>query len=147
MSLQGPSVQALAMENFEQLPLQTQMSSYDDEMIPLRNQANQAYIEKNYPEAIRLFQELARREPNNLNHRLLAGISQVGDQQAEAAITILRPLADGSNEQVTIEAAWYLALAYLLQEKTASAKTYLDKVAANQGFNAAKAAELLQELE
>ncbi|MCB0633516.1 MAG: hypothetical protein R2824_21075 [Saprospiraceae bacterium] len=147
LGLQGPSPEALAMDSFEQLPLETQMSSYEDEIIPLRNQASQAYIGKDYAEAARLFLELARLEPANTNHKLLAGISQLGAQQAETAIGTLRPLADGSDEQVNMEASWYLALAFLQAGETTSAQTYLNKVAANQGFNAAKAAELLKALE
>lgn len=146
-ALQSPSSAALATANFEQLPLETQMSSYDDQLISLRNRANQAYINANYSEAVPLFEELARLEPNNLNHKLLIGVSQVGSEQAQAAINALRPLADGDDDRVRIEASWYIALALLQAGETSSAQNYLQTVADNQGFNARKASELLMELE
>lgn len=146
-SLQGPNLQEMADNNFEPLALQTQMGNYGDDDIPkIRNQANQAYVERDYARAAELFAELAELEPYNLNNRLYAGICRLGNRQPDEAILTLQPLADGKDKNVQSEASWYLALAFMKTGNVASTKTYLDKVVEGKGYNWQKAAGILRNL-
>lgn len=144
---QGPSLESLADANFAPLPLQTQMGSYEDEDIPkIRNEANQAYIARNYAKAAELFEELARLEPFNLNNQLFAGICRLGNRQPDEAIAALQPLADGDDQHVQSEASWYLALAFMKTGNLPSTRSYLSKVVEVKGYSWQKAAGILRNL-
>lgn len=146
LGLQGPNHPEIATANFEQLPLQLEMGSYEGNTPQIRNQAHQAYIEKDYAAATDLFLELTKREPFNLNNQLYAGISQLGNDQVQAAVTTLKVLADGADEKLKPQASWYLALAYLKLEDSDSAKNYLNQVIQAKGFNWERAEALLKSL-
>lgn len=142
-TLDGPSNPEIASQYFEQLPLQTLMSPDSNEEQALRSEAHQAYIDGGYPEARDKFQILAQLNPDDLNYQLYLGISQLGSQQAAAAVSTLQPLAGSEDGTVTLEAAWYLALAYLQMDRGEEAQPYLERLVENGTFRARDAERIL----
>lgn len=134
LALQEPVYPEIASSNFEQLPLQTQMGSNTSDAQVLRNEANRAYITEDYDLAAEKFRTLSGKVPSDQNYRLYQGISEIGSEQLEAAITTLKPLADGNDQSVRGEAAWYLALAYLKLDDSSAARPYLEKLSESKGF-------------
>lgn len=142
-ALQSPPNPEIASEYFDQLPLHTLMSPDSNEEQTLRSEAHQAYINKDYSVAGQKFQNLAQLHSDDLNYRLYLGISQLGSQQAAAAITTLQPLAESEDGTVNLEATWYLALAYLQMDQGEDAKPYLERLVQNGTFRAGEAEKIL----
>lgn len=142
-ALQSPPNPEIASEYFDQLPLHTLMSPDSNEEQALRSEANQAYINKDYSIAGEKFQSLAQLNPDDRNYQLYLGISQLGSQQAAAAVTTLQPLAESEDGTVNLEATWYLALAYLQMDQAEDAKPYLERLVQNGTFRAVEAERIL----
>lgn len=144
--LQTPSNLELVAQHFEQLPVLASMGLDSEGAQLLRKEAHQAYIDEDYALAIEKFQELSRLAPEDLSCQLYLGISQLGVERAKDASTTLKILADGNDQSVNQEAAWYLALAYLQLDDGEAAKIYLQRLVQNQGYQAEKAQDLINVL-
>ncbi|PHN07969.1 tetratricopeptide repeat protein [Flavilitoribacter nigricans] len=145
-SFQTPSGAELASENFEQLPVQAFMSLDSGDAQVIRKSANQAYIAGEYEAAAEQFEALTELAPGELSYQLYLGVSQVGANAAADAVNTLKPLADGTDQSVKSEAAWYLALAYLQMEEKTAARPYLDQLVRTGGFGADDAEKLINML-
>ncbi len=100
----------------------------------LISQANEAYMEKNFEESARLYQDALRAEPKNVGALIGLGMArQRGDRHADAEVALQKALAyDPTNEP----ASFALGVTYFKQERWKDAMTYFEKSLAKRPDNA-----------
>lgn len=146
MLLKKPSADALYAEYFSPYP----------NMVPLvRGESSPGQLElamveyesKNYRETIRILQNLLETDPQNDFARFYAGISFLCLNEPQVAIIHLHKVADKSDGEITNQAKWFIALAYLKDHNIQVAESYLKLLTAKEGTYSTKSAELLNRLE
>lgn len=100
----------------------------------LITQANEAYMQKSFEEASRLYQDALRVEPKNVGALIGLGMArQREDNHAEAEVALQKALAyDPANEP----AAFALGVTYFNQERWKDAMTYFEKSLSKRPNNA-----------
>lgn len=100
----------------------------------LINQANEAYMGKQFESAANLYQDALRAEPKNVTALIGLGMSrQRADKHAEAEVALQKALAyDPENEP----ASFALGITYYKQERWKEAMTYFEKSLAKRPNNA-----------
>jgi TolA-binding protein len=146
-TLRSPGHAELASRYFEQLPVQAFMNLSSDAAQEIRKAAHEAYIAEDYQLAAEKFGALADLAPESSAHRLYLGISQLGADRADEAARILQPLAEGDDQSVQEEAAWYLSLALLAMDDADAARTYLQQLVESDAYRSESARELINALE
>ncbi len=107
--------------------------------------AFEAYEQGNYERAIALFSNLLIEQDNPQYHLLLA-ISWMEQDQPDQAIPALKDILSENNTSYQVEAAWYLALAYLQMGELPEAKAQLKRVEASNSKFSPLAKQILEEL-
>lgn len=143
----NPTFSELAVDNFEQLPLETQMSIDRNDIDEIRKQAHEAYFAEDYDLATDKFLALSERVPDDLSYQLYLGISQFGADEVETAITTLKPLAESNDQSLKGEATWYLALAYLKMDNGSAAGKYLEQLVQTKGYKWERATEIINAMD
>lgn len=100
----------------------------------LINQANEAYLNKNFEAAANEYQDALRAEPKNVTALIGLGMArQRADKHAEAEVALQKALAyDPENEP----ASFALGITYYKQERWKDAMTYFEKSLAKRPDNA-----------
>ena len=109
-------------------------------------QAQTAYQKGDYATAFTKFQALAQQDPGAAQFSFYAGVSALLNEEATLAIPLFKTLLAQPDHLFVEQARWYLALAYLQEDDTASAKTYLSEIKTG-AFKAEEAKELLSKIE
>ncbi len=134
----SPSELAENYKDWSDLPSFTTKSSENSEITTAEN----LFTNKNYKEALGLFQELKTDDTNKDLVALYIGISQFETNQNENAIKTFKNLAD--HWKYGPRARWYLALVYLKNNNTKSAIKELEEITKDaNNFNFKKAEEIL----
>lgn len=101
-----------------------------------------AYVAKDFPNAIRQYELLVKQAPNEPRYVLFLAISYMNEGHMSKAISLL----DGfhvSQNPYDADMRWYLSLAYLKQGSINTARGLLESLAAGQSFYAESAREIL----
>ena len=107
------------------------------ERVITRNQQNtesldmQAYANyelARYQEAVRLFDQLITTEPKNLSHRFYRALAHLALHQAATARPELKKVAQSDTSRYASAASWFLALAYLQEDRLDKARAILEKI-------------------
>ena len=112
--------------------------------IPVRDQAYQAYDRQEYQKAIDAFLSIPENE-KAAEDQLYLGISYLSLQNSAAAVPVLEQYI-GQQEQFSLQATWYLALAHVALDQPEKAIPLLTQVAVNEGFKAVEAKDLIKKL-
>lgn len=98
------------------------------------SQANEAYMNKNFEESAKLYQDALRAEPKNVTALIGLGMARQRDNKhAEAEVALQKALAyDPANEP----ASFALGVTYFKQERWKDAMTYFEKSLAKRPDNA-----------
>ncbi len=106
------------------------------------------YAAKNYAAALPLFQELLTADPRRTTFiRFYMGISYLGTDEPETAISIFQKEIDDSTGQFHDPAEWFLALAFLKANDAEKCKSILERIVLRPGIYQARATSLLKRLE
>ncbi len=107
----------------------------------------QAYDRKAYKKAYTALIEEVAAGGDSLNI-IYAGVAAIGSGQAEKAIPLLEPLLSAKNWQLyEAEIRWYLALAYVDQQKWEQATKLLQAIGQASGPYSAQAKKLIQDIQ
>lgn len=105
------------------------------------------YAAKNYAAALPLFQELLTADPRRTTFiRFYMGISCLGTDEPETAISIFQKEFDDSTGQFHDPAEWYLALAFLKANDAEKCKSILERIVLRPSIYRERAAGLLERL-
>jgi len=107
----------------------------------------QAYDRKAYKKAYPALLEEVAAGGDSLSI-IYAGVAAIGSGQAEKAIPLLEPLLSSENWRLYgAEISWYLALAYVDQQRLEEANKLLLIIAQTDGPYSAQAKELMQQIQ
>ena len=110
-----------------------------------RTEAFKAYDKRDYEQAATLFRALLQSQPDP-GALLLLGNSNLMIGNTDEAIANFSQLVNEPSE-LSVQAKWFLSLAYLKKEDTARALPLLKDLAATDVSYASKAREILKDLE
>jgi tetratricopeptide (TPR) repeat protein len=139
---QPPSAEKLFRENFEPYPNILAMKS------EVKNDLSTAllyYELKDWDSAILLFQNVLKNEQTNSGAMFYLGNAYLAKGDSDKAIYWLRKTYDvesGLSDQIN----WYLALAYLQNKDTKTARSHLENLTEKENFYSEKARKLLKKL-
>jgi tetratricopeptide (TPR) repeat protein len=143
--------QQLADQYLENLPIMADQKvmrkgGFQEEVIRIK--ANEAFIDHQYESAIELWTQLAARQKANGYDQFYLGISYLKQSAPEPgkAITQLQA-AKAQNPELSQEADWVLALAYVKSGHSEEARTILENIVASRAFMSTKAEQLLRTLD
>ena len=131
---------------FEPYPSDYSPQRNDEGTAAILDAAFLSYEQQNYPEALAGFQSLPEQASGNPMIRFYKGQCYLYTGAIEAAIRSFEyVLADGDNYY--LEASrWYLALAYIKEDKMGKAKKILIKLSAEAGMYQKQAKALLRKI-
>lgn len=139
------SNQELFAENFQ--PLDMRMITRGTQTDSLKEKIQTLYQAGKYEASLTLLEKLIDQEPENASYRLYKGICYIGLKPPEPQKAI--PIFDGLQQDFNFGqvAQWYLALAYILDDKPAEGKRLIEAIAQQQDHSYRKqAAKLLGEM-
>ena len=135
-------------ENIQLFENGTYRGAYDDENPnPLLNKAATAYENKNYTEAEETFIQLAQKYPDNNDYKFYLAITQLRNNKTKESINTFNTLYQLDNDFAYYEETrWYMALAFVKQNKKTKAKNILKELIEYEGYYFDKAYLLSKEL-
>lgn len=141
---QSPSAETLAMHYLEPFPLDAARGAPSSEQA-LQNSATRHYQAANYAAALPLFEQLQALHPEQGLYALLRSdcLSQL--EQYEAAIPLLKPLAEAGLYQDA--AQWRLALNALLAGQDSLARSWLAQIRSTSHYRKQQADSLLKQMD
>ena len=110
----------------------------------IRIQANDAYRQKNYAQAIPLFQELNSLPEKQSSDVFYLGLSHLYLGEYDLAIKNLEIIHSDTGSSLHKESSWFLSLAYLKANQLDAAKNILQNLADSKGWKSQDAQLLLQ---
>lgn len=136
-----PTTDQLVVSNFELYPNRITTMGDTDSILAV---AMEAYEEKDFETALRVFSEMPNDLPQAELIHLYGGVSYLGLHEPDNALLVLgRIKADSPYREA---ARWYEALAYLEKQETEKARAILEQIVQKGAFPGEKARILLEEL-
>lgn len=142
-----PTPEEIFAEYFEPYPaLQYNRDAPSNTDEILRN-AFLAYQQKNYSQAIILFDSAQTNMPRNVAADFYLAVSSLAAGDPRRAMDLLQPIAANDSLGFSDPAHWYLALAYLANNDTSAAKAILNDIVRAREPRAEEALQALRQLE
>jgi hypothetical protein len=114
----------------------------ESELALAEKSAVEAYVAKDFTNAIKQYEILVKLSPKEPKHVLFLAISYMNEGQTAKAISLLDGFSVSDNPYEA-DMRWYLALAHLKQGSLNTSKGLLENLAAGNSFYAESARELL----
>jgi tetratricopeptide (TPR) repeat protein len=111
---------------------------------PTIKDGREAYLAKNYEEAITRFEYLEVQGESD-QVKFFLGLSYLGNDRPEKAIPVFSMISSSSS--LYGNTSWYTALAYLKLNKLNEARSHLQKATSTPGLFRREAAEILKQYE
>ncbi|QMU30515.1 tetratricopeptide repeat protein [Adhaeribacter radiodurans] len=111
-----------------------------------QQQAMQAYEEGDYQLAAKAFESCLSLTPQDIDCRFYLGLSYLETQQLPKAEQTLKQVIQATPNEYTTRAQWYLALVYLINNKSKDARLLLQELSRDHGFYGKKADMLMEEM-
>lgn len=105
-----------------------------------------SYKLEEYAEAREWWQPLLQADPANDTLNFYMGVASLADEQTEGAIHYLSKVAEENNSVYYTDARWYLALAYLLNEKEEKARTLLQGLSEQDNSYREQSIEIIEKI-
>ncbi len=109
---------------------------------PIRREANDAFTQKNFPLAIKKYEELKTQSDFSSLDQFYLGISYLKTDNHSIAIELLSEINSGEKTK-TVETSWLLSLAYILSNQQMKAVPMLEQIKRDKRYKAKEAEELL----
>ncbi len=136
-----PTTDELVAANFDLYPNRITTMGETDSLLAI---AMEAYEEKEFETALRVFSEMPNDLPEAALIHLYGGVSYLGLHEPDNALLVLGRIGEDSPYREA--ARWYEALAYLEKQQTEEARTVLEQIVQEGAFPGEKARILLGEL-
>jgi len=108
--------------------------------------ALERYEEKDYEQALILFEEVLETRENDLVVSLYSGISYMEEEKYQKATKSFNSIISHNDNLFIEQAKWYLAMCYLKTENTLKAKNVLNEIIKEESYYREQAAKVLKDL-
>lgn len=144
---QSVNTDQLFADNFMPYAALTYAPQRSDTLLTsMKEQAFAAYSNRNYPEAISLFEDILAQSEETIVWFYL-GNAYLTQEQTEQAIAAFQQFLEADPESILYpQATWFLALAYLKNDQLEPAKQLLNKLAEMDSSYSERAKKLLNSL-
>ncbi len=115
--------------------------------VSLQVKAMQKFEQKEYQNAIKLFDQMNTNGSTNISSNFYKGIAYLELNKPNDAIKSLEIVIKNETNELTADAEWYLGLAYLKANDIANAKKQFAKVSEKYSFYKKKADEILLKIQ
>ena len=110
------------------------------------SEAMEKYHNRNFEEALVLFEKILKNDPSKVGLNFYSGISQMEMQKySHAGNSFMKVIQDQYNMYYE-QAEWYLALCYLVTENSDKAIQQFENIASEDGFYSKKAKRILRKI-
>jgi len=131
---------------YESYESNTTFRSADIEMNSDLVQAMQFYENKNYNEALKLFESILLTDPSRIGLNFYSGISRMEIKEYELAGKSFGKIIDDRYNIYIEQAEWYLSLCYIITNQDDKAIPLLEKIIDGNGFYHKDAGSILRKL-
>lgn len=143
-----PNYQNLFEQNFTIYPDILSMRGESQPENLMLDEAMSYYKNNDFENASALFGKIDHDNPaGDETVRFYCGISYLGTGHPEKAAEIFKKIVGVQSNPFAEQAAWYLALSYISQEKPDEAKLLLEEIVNQKSWNHAKASLLLKKID
>lgn len=108
--------------------------------------ALEKYEDKDYEQALVLFEEVLEYRQKDMAVNLYSGISYMEEEKYQKAANSFNSIIANNDNLFIEQAKWYLAMCYLRTEKTEKAKLVLNQIINEDSYYKDKAIKLLKDL-
>lgn len=108
--------------------------------------AFERYEEKDYEQALELFEEVLKSRDEDMAANLYSGITYMEEEKYQKAKTSFNKIILNNDNMFIEQAKWYLALCYLKTEKNDDAQVILSKIIKEESYYKEMAAWVLKDL-
>ena len=133
--------------NRKSAPQQFQLRKMDADKSPSMDSAMKKYNDKDYANAVALFNQILVNETSNYNAHYYAGLSYFSMDKSDSAILNFDFVLKIKNGEFYEASQWYKALALIKQNKLKSAKKLLNEIVTKGGSYKVQAQNKLEELD
>ncbi len=105
------------------------------------------YEEKDYDQALVLFEEILENRGSDMAISLYSGISYMEEEKYQKATTSFNHIISDSDNLFIEQAKWYLSMCYLKTEKADKAKEVLHQIIDEERYYKEQALKVLKDLE
>jgi tetratricopeptide (TPR) repeat protein len=109
-------------------------------------EAMKKYENKEYKEAVILFERVIEAEPDMLSNFLYSGISYMEIKEYKHAERSFQCIIDHKDNLYVEQADWYIGFCYLLTDRREKAYKHFSKLANENGYFSERAKEILKKL-
>ena len=129
-------------------PFESNMTfrSADNNLNSSLSKAMQLYENKNFADALVLFEEILQSDPDRVGLNLYSGISRMELHEYEKAGTSFDKVINDQFNLYIEQAEWYLSLCYIITNQNDKAVQLLDKIVDNKSYNYKAAKRILKKL-
>ena len=120
--------------------------SGNTEMDRLLFNAFDRYDEKDYEQALVLFEEVLQSREKDMAANLYSGITYMEEEKYQKAKTSFNKIISNNNNLFIEQAKWYLALCYLNTAKTDEARVILSEIIKEESYYKEMAVRVLKDL-
>ncbi|MBN2519711.1 MAG: tetratricopeptide repeat protein [Bacteroidales bacterium] len=108
--------------------------------------AMQYYENKNFTEALKLFEQILQSDPGRVGLNFYSGISRMEMKEYESAGTSFNKVVDDKYNLYIEQAEWYLSLCYIVTGQDEKALELLEGIVTNKKYNYKEARKLMRRL-
>jgi tetratricopeptide (TPR) repeat protein len=109
--------------------------------------ALELYEEKDYDQALVLFEEILENRSNNMAINLYSGISYMEEEEYHKATTSFNHIISDNDNLFIEQAQWYLSMCYIKTEKSEKAKEILNQIIEQESYYKEQALKVLKDLD
>ncbi|MCK5171657.1 MAG: tetratricopeptide repeat protein [Bacteroidales bacterium] len=108
--------------------------------------ALERYEEKDYEQALILFEEVLKTRENDMAISLYSGISYMEEEKYQKATKSFNNIITDNDNLFIEQAEWYLAMCYLKTEKTDKAQNVLNEIIKEESYYKDQATKVLKDI-
>jgi tetratricopeptide (TPR) repeat protein len=105
------------------------------------------YEEKDYDQALVLFEEILQNRKKDMAISLYSGISYMEEEKYQKATTSFNHIISDNDNLFIEQAKWYLSMCYLKTEKTDKAKEVLHQIIDEESYYKEQALKVLKDID
>lgn len=143
---QGMGNQRLLNKFYEPYTMTMVNRSGDADINILMNKALMHYENKEYKEAVVLFERLLDKDPSQMATRLYSGISYFEIREYQKASNSFARIIEHNDNLYVEQAEWYMGFCMIMRDEKEKAIKQFEKIVKDGGFYSEKASQILKKL-
>jgi tetratricopeptide (TPR) repeat protein len=112
----------------------------------MMHEALMLYENKEYREAVRIFEQVLEKDPSQMATRLYSGISFFEIKEYQKASNSFNKIIEHRDNLYIEQAEWYLGFCLLMRDEKEKAIRQFEKIVKEKGFYSEKAKQILKRL-